>query len=166
MRRFDAATATQSTRGPVVKSRTASCCCGDLSITVSGEPERVIACHCDYCQKRTGNVFQVSCWYFGEQIESRTGEPQIFNQGPNNPGIDYSFCQRCGSTVYWEFTVMKKALDISLYGIAVGCFVDADFPAPDLEVYGRYRHHWIAALPGINVYDGMAPQERLLPKQP
>ena len=71
-----------------VKRRTASCCCGDLSITVLG----VILCHCDYCQKRTGNVSRVSCWYFDHQIESRTGASGIFNEGPNNQGVDYAFC--------------------------------------------------------------------------
>ncbi len=150
------------------KIRTARCCCGDLSITVHGEPEKVICCHCDYCQMRTGNVFQTSCWYWGHQIESKTGTPensQVFNEGPNNPGIDYTFCKRCGSTVYWEFTIWAKALSMPpIYGIAVGCFVDADFPRPDLELYGRYRHHWIEALADIDGYDEMAPVDRLMPK--
>lgn len=57
-----------------MKMRTARCCCGELSITVSGEPEGVIICHCNYCQRRTGNIFQVSCWYLGDQIVPRTGQ--------------------------------------------------------------------------------------------
>lgn len=97
------------------KRRTASCCCGELAITVISEPERVILGHCDYCQKRTGNVCQVSCWYYGDQIESRSGATRIFNEGPNNPGIDYTFCERCGSTVYWEFSVFRPLLDVPLY---------------------------------------------------
>lgn len=147
-----------------MKTRTASCCCGDLSITVSGEPERVLACHCDYCQKRTGNVFQVSCWYGGDQVVSRTGEPQIFNEGPNNPGIDYCFCKRCGSTVYWHFRVFQQLMNVTVYGIAVGNFVDADFPKPQMALYCRYRHHWIEPLEGVESYPDMPPSERLTPK--
>ena len=154
----------------VEKTRTASCCCGELSITLRGEPERVICCRCDYCQMRTGNVFQTSCWYWESQIESKTGtaeNSQIFNEGPNNPGIDYTFCRRCGSTVYWEIKILARAASLrGIYGIAVGCFVDPDFPKPDLELYGRYRHHWIDALAGVDGYDGMAPVERMAPKLP
>lgn len=148
-----------------MKTRTASCCCGDLSITVTGEPERVILCHCDYCQKRTGNVSQVSCWYFGDQIESRTGEPKIFNDGPNNLGLDYAFCPRCGSTVYWEFTVFRPMLDVPLFGIAVGCFVDADFPEPDLEIWSSTRHPWVSPPEGVDSYDEFPPLERMRPKR-
>ena len=125
----------------------------------------MIACHCDYCQKRTGNVFQVSCWYYAEQIVSRSGDPQFFNEGPKNPGIDYTFCKRCGSTVYWEFTAFRKLLDVSLYGIAVGCFVDADFPAPELELWASLRHPWIAMPEGVDSYAEFPPQERLMPKR-
>ena len=146
-----------------MKKRTASCCCGDLSITVVGEPERVILCHCDYCQKRTGNVCQVSCWYFGHQIESRTGDPSIFNEGPNNQGLDYAFCPRCGSTVYWEFTAFRAFLDEPVFGIAVGCFFDRDFPEPDLEIWSSTRHPWIAPPDGVDSYDEFPPPERLMP---
>ncbi len=156
----------RSAENETLKTRTASCCGGDLCITVSGEPERVIACHCDHCQKRTGNVFQVSCWYFGEQIVSRSGDFQIFNDGPNNAGIDYTFCKRCGSTVYWEFVTLREAMNVSLYRIAVACFVDADFPSPDLECWTSMRHHWIAAPEGADSYDEFPPQERLVPTRP
>ena len=145
-----------------VKTRTASCCCGDLSMTVSGEPERVIACHCGYCQRRTGNVFQVSCWYFGDQIVSRTGEGQVY-RGPDNMGTDYTFCQRCGSTVYWELSALRDIVDVPLYGIAVGCFEDADFPAPGLELWTSKRHHWISAAEGADGFDEFPPGERMMP---
>jgi hypothetical protein len=145
------------------KRRTASCCCGDLSITLLGEPERVILCHCDYCQKRTGNVNQVSCWYYGDQIESRTGDPRIFNEGPKNPEIDYTFCPRCGSTVYWEFKLFQRALNLSLFGIAVGCFVEPDFPPPDLELWSSARHPWVTAPDGVDSYSEFPPPERMKP---
>ena len=148
-----------------MKTRTARCCCGDLSITLSGEPERVIACHCDYCQRRTGNVSQVSCWYFGDQIVSRT-EGQVY-RGPDNPGLDYTFCSRCGSTVYWELTILRESLgsEFVIYGIAVGCFVEADFPKPDLEIWASTRHPWVPPIEGVESYDEFPPPERMLPKR-
>ena len=139
-----------------MKERTARCCCGDMSITVRGEPERVICCHCHYCQRRTGNVFQVSAWFVKDQIVSRTGETRVFNESKSNPGVDYTFCARCGSTVYWRIKPFP-----GLYGIAVGCFADADFPQPNFELHGKYRHSWVNKLEITDSYDEWAPAERM-----
>ena len=148
------------------ETRTASCCCGELTMTVSGEPERIIRCHCDYCQRRTGSVFQVSCWYYDDQVVERTGSGTIFNEGPNNPGIDYVFCPRCGSTVYWEFRALAPFLGGNqLYGIAVGNFVETDFPAPNLDAENVSRHHWIDELPGLEPHPRQPPQEAMVPSR-
>lgn len=40
--------------------RTATCCCGQTSIEVSGEPVFHCVCHCDNCKRRTGSAFGVS----------------------------------------------------------------------------------------------------------
>ena len=40
-----------------MNTRSASCSCGQLRVTVQGEPLRVSVCHCLACQKRTGSVF-------------------------------------------------------------------------------------------------------------
>ena len=148
-----------------MKTRTASCCCGDLSLTVTGDPERVILCHCDYCQRRTGNVSQISCWCFGDQIQSRTGRGQMY-RGPENIGIDYTFCTRCGSTVYWEFSAFRELVDVPVYGIAVGCFAEPDFPSPDLEIWASKRHPGSDKIEGIDSYDEFPPRERLMPRRP
>lgn len=43
--------------------QTASCNCGQLSLSVSGDPIRVSVCHCNACQKRTGSAFGVQARY-------------------------------------------------------------------------------------------------------
>ncbi len=42
---------------------TAECACGRVQVTVHNEPLMVATCHCDFCQKRTGSVFQVGADY-------------------------------------------------------------------------------------------------------
>ena len=138
-----------------MKERTARCCCGDVSITLRGDPERVLRCHCHYCQRR-GNVFQTAAWFFEGQIIARTGETRVFNasSAESNIGVDYTFCVRCGSTVYWPFTLLS-GLGIGeqgLYGVAVGCFEDPDFPAPTFEFWEKYRHPWVPKLEGAESY--------------
>ena len=145
-----------------MKERMAYCCCGDLSITVSGDPERVLACHCDYCQRRTGNIMQVSCWFFEDQVISQTGDYEVY-QGPDNNGVEYRFCPTCGSTVYWLFTFLKDLVDVPVFGIAVGCFAEPDFPIPDLEIWTDKKHHWLDKVDGADHYQEFPPPERLVP---
>jgi hypothetical protein len=40
-----------------MRSRWASCSCGQLRIEVQGEPRGVGVCHCLACQRRAGSVF-------------------------------------------------------------------------------------------------------------
>ncbi|MCY4426770.1 MAG: GFA family protein [Halieaceae bacterium] len=123
------------------------CACGDISITFSGEPQRVFRCHCDYCQKRTGSVFQVSAWFPMEQVVAKAGEPRVFSE--HNMLTEYMFCARCGSTVYWVSEYVQ-----GIVCAAVGCFVDAHFPKPTLDIQNQYRHGWVEAIEGVPEYEG------------
>jgi len=145
----------------VMRERKAECCCGEVSITLRGEPERIIRCHCQYCQRRTGSVFQVSAWFFEDQIVHRTGVPRVFNDSPHNPGaIDYTFCARCGSTVYWPIKPLP-----GIYGVAVGCFADAEFPAPNFDIQRRHQHAWVPSLDLAESYEEFPPDEEMAPKR-
>jgi hypothetical protein len=112
--------------------RIAQCACGRIRVDVENEPLQVVACHCDFCQKRTGTVVQV-CAYFIEDdgVEIR-GETKVYN-GVEIDGvaaitgdeISYNPCSTCGSTVFWRFEGRRP-----LMGIAVGNFVDPEFRHP------------------------------------
>jgi hypothetical protein len=60
-------------------TRTARCACGRVEVTVEGEPGQVYVCHCDFCQRRAGNVFIASASFPEEQVISITGETQCYN---------------------------------------------------------------------------------------
>ena len=137
--------------------RKAECCCGRVSIVVEGDPVRVLSCHCDYCQKRTGNVSQVSCWYPHDRVLAMNGETKIFNDSPTTVGVNYEFCPNCGSTVHWTFDNIPQ-----VRGIAVGCFVDKSFPKPDIEIQTQYRHYWVDPIEGLPGFEVFPPPEVLL----
>ena len=43
-----------------IKTRKASCRCGELNVTYKGpDPERRTLCHCNSCQLRTGTAFSI-----------------------------------------------------------------------------------------------------------
>jgi hypothetical protein len=55
--------------------------------------------------------------------------------------------------VHWTFDFAPAFL-----GVAVGCFVDAEFPPPDYDIQTNYRHHWVPKIPGAEEYGGFAPR--------
>ena len=154
-------------------TRTAQCACGRVELTAEGEPLLVLICHCDFCQKRSGNVFIASAHFAEDQVVAITGETKIYNGlevdgvgAVGVPGgIDYHFCPICGSTLYWVAT--SPLTGQRNVAVAVGNFVDTDFPEPTTELFTKYRHHWVPPVPGASQVhdplDGSVPLESMLP---
>ncbi|KAI5921630.1 Mss4-like protein, partial [Camillea tinctor] len=47
-------------------TKTASCLCGSLKLTIEGEPFRTNLCHCTSCQKLSGSIFGAFAVYKAE----------------------------------------------------------------------------------------------------
>ena len=131
-------------------TRTAECACGRVYVSVENEPLLVATCHCDFCQKRTGSVFQVGAYFAADEPLQVRGETTTYNgleiDGVANAAGDavtYHFCPTCGSTIYWI-----REGQMPLLGIAVGNFVDPTFPTPTMEVHTEMRHGWVAPVVG------------------
>src|SRR5262249_48447211 len=125
-------------RGNKMK-RTASCSCGQLSISVSGSPNLVAACNCLQCQKRTGSAFGISSLWPKSAVEAISGNSSIY-RGSSDAGrmVDLHFCPTCGNTVFWYAEVAPDFV-----GIAVGNFADPSFAPPDRAVWCDSKHAWI-----------------------
>ena len=146
-----------------IKTRTASCNCGQLRVTCTGpDPDRVVMCNCYLCQKQTGSPFSVQARFPNEQvkIEGKStawkfpidgAEPTPYRTCAGSDGmitndvITSHFCPECGSTVYYF-----RASDPARTGVKVGAFADPSFPPPMGSGFEEYKHPWsmnVAALP-------------------
>lgn len=120
--------------------RMARCHCGALEVECEGEPRMVAVCCCEACQRRTGSSYNLGAWFPKERVTVRGRTKEYSRTGDAETTITFSFCPECGSNVCWSPTG-----DLSgLCSVAVGCFVDPDFPAPTIAVYGKRRHRWLA----------------------
>ncbi|HEV8063862.1 MAG TPA: GFA family protein [Acidimicrobiales bacterium] len=133
---------------------TAVCACGRLEISVESEPRMVATCHCDFCQRRTGSVFQVAAYFASDEPMEIRGETNTYNgleiDGVGNDAggsVTYRFCPTCGSTVYWTTDGEGGSL-----GIAVGNIVGRDLPVPGMELYTNNRHGWVPAVAGAEQF--------------
>lgn len=119
-------------------TRTASCSCGALRVTVSGAPLRISVCHCLACQRRTGSVFGMQA-RFPRQLARIEGPSRRYRRrGDSGQSIDFHFCADCGATVYYLLDAVPEAI-----AIPVGAFADPAFPPPRVSVYESCRHPWV-----------------------
>jgi hypothetical protein len=126
-------------------TRTARCACGRVAVTVEGEPLLVYVCHCDFCQRRSGNVFIASAQFAAGQVISITGETTRYNglevDGVGAvaiaEGINYHFCSVCGSSLY-HHNVMPHTGE-RIYAVSLGAFADDVFPPPTIEFFTAGR---------------------------
>ena len=119
--------------------RRASCRCGQLTATCTGEPVRVSVCHCLDCQKRSGSAFAVQARWPVEQVAIKGRSKEWTNTADSGNAITFHFCPECGSTVHYR---IDGKFD-GLIAIAVGAFADPQFPAPKFSVWEERKHDWV-----------------------
>jgi hypothetical protein len=124
-------------------TRTAACCCGQLRITIEGEPSRISMCHCLECQRRTGAVLGNQARFAREQITVAGRATAWQRTAESGNKLTFHFCPTCGSTVYWENDGLP-----GIVAVAIGNLADPSFPMPGISVWEETRHPWLALPPG------------------
>lgn len=125
-------------------SRTASCSCGQLQITVHGEPRGVGLCHCFACQRRTGSVFAALAGFAPPYEASGTAREYV-RTGDQGARFRFRFCPECGTNLF-HTEIGREEHGVA---VAVGAFADPGFPPPRDSVYDCRRHPWLELPPGV-----------------
>jgi hypothetical protein len=126
-------------------TRTASCQCGQLVITVEGEPAFVSACNCTRCQRRSGSAFGLSSRWSLNQVKDRSGDSLTYTRkGTSGGDVHFLFCPLCGSTVSTSLELLPDVV-----GIPVGCFADRAFPAPQIAAWCDSKLEWVRFPDGL-----------------
>jgi len=117
----------------------AHCSCGGLRAEVRGLPDGgVVVCYCAECQRRTGAPFGVGAYYSRDRV-GISGESRLYTRdATSGHPFHQHFCPTCGTTLYWY-----SAYKPEMIGIAVGGFVDPQFPIPVRSVWEQTRHDWV-----------------------
>jgi hypothetical protein len=123
--------------------RAASCRCGQLSATVTGEPVRVSVCHCLNCKKRSGSAFAVQARWPRAQVTIE-GESRTFVKVADSGNkATFHFCPECGSDVFYEIDGKFDDKFNDLIAIPLGAFDDPFFLAPAFSVWESRKHDWL-----------------------
>ena len=119
--------------------RTASCRCGQLKATVTGDPVRLSVCHCLNCKRRSGSAFAVQARWPADQvtIEGQSKGFELIADSGNR--ATFHFCPECGSDVHYE---INGKFD-GLIAIPLGAFDDPYFASPKFSVWKERKNVWV-----------------------
>ena len=122
-------------------TREATCHCGQLRLTVDGEPFAVSICNCLACQRRTGSAFGMQAGFKADRVtvEGRYSDYARVSDEADRKEHVFHFCPDCGSQVFYT-----EPTEPDLVVVSVGAFADPTFPPPTESGYDSRRHPWIA----------------------
>ena len=128
-----------------MKTKIASCSCGQLTLTTETEPLRVSVCHCPACQRRTGSVFGAQARFLRSSVTISGESSEYVRVGDEGSKVVFNFCPKCGATVHYSV----EGYDVDNIAVPVGAFADPKFPAPNFSVYEERMHSWVSLPAGI-----------------
>lgn len=106
-------------------------------------------CHCLDCQRRTGSAFSVAVFYQRDRIAVESGITNSYERdSASGFAVEFHFCVRCGSNVYWEPRRMPE-----LIGVAFGAFADPKFTQPTQSTWSRDKHAWLVLPDNMTEYE-------------
>jgi hypothetical protein len=120
-------------------NRTASCRCGQLKATVTGDPVRVSVCHCLNCKKRSGSAFAAQARWPADQVVIEGRSKSFEKVADSGNRAMFHFCPDCGSDVHYE----NHGKFDGLVAIPLGAFDDPYFLKPDYSVWEERKHDWV-----------------------
>ena len=116
--------------------KTGSCACGGVQFKASLPFEKVVLCHCQHCQKRTGSAFGLMVYFKEGQISFSQEKLGTYDyQADSGNAMQSHFCKKCGTSLF-----LTGALNKGLMGVAGGCFDDERlFYKVDREIFCRSK---------------------------
>ena len=126
------------------------CVCGAIRYRVSGSPALVQACHCSFCQRRTGSAFALIAAFKEDQVELSGATPRQYEHRSDESGrwLRSHFCGNCGTTV---LITLEKNPGVRV--VPGGSFDDPSGFKPSRHIWTRSAHDWIVFPPDVDVRD-------------
>ena len=90
--------------------RHGSCMCGGVSYTTVGPLRDVYNCHCERCRRFTGHHMAATA-ASPSSVRFDTNESLSWYSAAE--GVEYGFCSRCGSSLFWRAAANPENLSIT-----------------------------------------------------
>ncbi len=115
---------------------TGGCMCGAVRYEITGEPSRVLHCHCQSCRSHTGAPMATLAVFRADQVEFSGDDRKIYDSAP---GVVRAFCPNCGTSLTWETVFGDEG---ALCAIHISSFDNPDAMAPTGHSFYPERISW------------------------
>ena len=127
---------------------TGRCACGQVQYEVTGEPIRMVNCHCRDCQRASGSAY-APLLAFEQHSMKLTGQLRYYGvTSERGTRLDRGFCPTCGSPM----TVRPEVRPNLLY-VQAGSLDDPSLHKPTAQIWVRSAPPWDHLDPGIPRFD-------------
>jgi hypothetical protein len=140
-------------------ARTGGCLCGDIGIEISDAPRLVEFCHCESCRRSVGAPVMAWAGVAPEAFDLVRGTLRRY---ASSPGVERTFCGRCGTSMTQFAAVFPELIYVSLAALH-----DADSISPEIHIWRSERLPWFETADDLPRYlrfkaDGVteAPREK------
>ncbi len=91
------------------------CLCGAIRYETIGAPDRVVFCHCKFCQRATGSSFLLETMFARDKFKLLKGQPARYELTSVGSGkeVVINFCSNCGTKIFLDLE--RAPTDIGLY---------------------------------------------------
>lgn len=114
---------------------TGRCLCGDIRYRFEGKPLWVGHCHCESCRRQTSSAVATFVGVDRKQLAYTAGSPAVYH---SSPGVDRSFCPRCGAPIAFASEVRFPG-EVHLY---IGTLDDPNALPPTFHVHTGEQLSW------------------------
>ena len=125
-----------------------SCLCKRVRFEIRGKLGRSSHCHCSMCRKAHGAAFGTYAAVRVEDLKMVSGEELILRYR-SSPGVERTFCARCGSTL--QFVSEKSP---GIVDIALGVLDDDPGIRVPHHIFVGSKAPWFELTDGLPQYPG------------
>jgi hypothetical protein len=120
------------------------CLCGAITYNSDAEPAFTAICHCRDCQRQSGAAFSIIVGVPKAELQL-SGELSTHATVGEDHGRETQrqFCGACGSPILSLSDAMPE-----IAFIKAGTLDDPSWLQPQLEVWGKSAHPWVAEVEG------------------
>ena len=121
------------------------CHCGHITYEAEIDPEKVLICNCEDCQRLSGSAFRSVAFSKENAFTLLSGELKVYlKTGGSGAKRQQTFCPNCGSSIY-----STSEEGGPLYGIRTGSINQRDQLVPKRRIFTRSEQSWIDDLPSM-----------------
>ena len=121
------------------------CLCGGFKYIYTGEIFQPLNCHCNKCQKATGAALYTLVFIPRSRVTITEAATDTFYA--SSEGIQRHFCNRCGTSLYDEVTILPDMIFISASTLD-------EYPETSIasESFVNYKAPWHTLYDGVPSY--------------